>query len=437
MSRDVPTKALERRRDRPPLGVVLRVVSGSATPREKRLDDGKLLLGAGPTADIIIDDKAVSRAHVEVSLEPEGVRVRDLGSRNGTFYLGQRVEQIVLTLGSRITLGTTEVALDPDIEALEGAPETNEPTYHGLAGGSAAMRRLFAVLARLEGSSVNVLLEGESGVGKEVIARAIHEGSTLRDGPLVCLNCASIGRELVQSELFGHKKGAFTGAIEARKGAFESANGGTLFLDEVGELPLEVQPVLLRAIESGEVRPLGGNEVHHVKVRVIAATNRDVTAEMRAARFREDLYYRLAVVKLTIPPLRERPEDIDVLAQRFARMGGMGELPEDVLVRLRAHDWPGNARELRNAVQAYAAIGALPEERPREMDLLETALRQSIDPTRSYQDQKDLFTSRFTRAYLELLLARTKGNQSEAARVSGVDRSYLGKLIVKHGVQRS
>jgi two-component system, NtrC family, nitrogen regulation response regulator GlnG len=436
MARDEATKGLQRRTGGPPLGVLVRVVGAAATPREKKLDAGTVVIGAGKDADIIVADKAMSRAHVELSLVPEGVRVKDLGSMNGTFYLGQRIESVVLTLGSRIKLGNTEISLDPDIASLEGAPETGHSTYRGLAGASGAMRRLFAVLARLEGSLVNVFLEGESGVGKELIARAIHEGSSIAHGPLVAVNCAAFARELVASELFGHKKGAFTGAVEARKGAFEAADGGTLFLDEVGELPIEVQPMLLRALESGEVKPIGGNESRIVKVRIVAATNRDVVSEMKTGNFREDLYYRLAVVKLSIPPLRERPEDIEVFAQRFANAAGLGELPKEVIERLKEHDWPGNARELRNAVQAYAALGTLPEG-SAEADLLETALRRLIDPTKSYQEQKDAFSSRFTRTYLEMLLARTGGNQSEAARVSGVDRSYLGKLIVKHGVQKT
>jgi two-component system, NtrC family, nitrogen regulation response regulator GlnG len=436
MSRDDATKGLQRRTDRPPLGALVRVLGSSANPREKKLYAGSLVIGAGKDADIIVADKAMSRAHVELALVPEGVRVKDLGSMNGTFYLGQKIESIVLTLGSRIKLGTTEVSLEPDIDSLEGAPETGHSTYRGLAGASAAMRRLFAVLARLEGSLVNVFLEGESGVGKELIARAIHDGSALANGPMVAVNCAAFARELVASELFGHKKGAFTGAVDARKGAFEAADGGTLFLDEVGELPIDVQPMLLRALESGEVKPIGGNESRIVKVRVVAATNRDVVSEMKTGNFREDLYYRLAVVKLSIPPLRERPEDIEVFAQRFASAAGLGELPKEVIDRLKEHDWPGNARELRNAVQAYAALGTLPEG-ASETDLLETALRRLIDPTKSYQEQKDEFSSRFTRTYLEMLLARTGGNQSEAARVSGVDRSYLGKLIVKHGVQKT
>jgi DNA-binding NtrC family response regulator len=434
-SRNDPTAALSLRAPRP-LGAVIRVLGAPAFPAEKALGDGAIVVGAGKDADLIVEDAAVSRAHVELSLVPEGVAVRDLGSRNGTYYLGQKVEKIVLTLGSRLRLGGAEIAIDPDLSSL-AAPGEEASGYRGLVGASPAMRRIFAALSRLEGSLVNVLVEGESGVGKELVARALHEGSRLAGGPLVVVNCGALGRELSQSELFGHKKGAFTGATEARRGAFEAAHGGTLFLDEIGELPLDVQPMLLRALEAGEVKPLGENEPRKVRVRVIAATNRDLLAEARAGRFREDLFYRLAVVKLTVPPLRDRPEDIAILAQRFAADAGLGELPREVVDRFQKHDFPGNARELRNAVQAYVALGVLPEREPLpESDALEAALRAMIDPMRAYQEQKEAFVNRFARTYLEMLLERTGGNQSEAARISGVDRSYLGKLLVKHRVSK-
>jgi transcriptional regulator with GAF, ATPase, and Fis domain len=295
------------------------------------------------------------------------------------------------------------------------------------------MRHLCAILQRLEGSLVNVLVQGESGVGKELVARAIHQGSPRADGPLVVVNCGAIARELILSELFGHKKGAFTGALERRVGAFEAADGGTIFLDEIGELPLEVQPVLLRALESGEVRPVGENEAKTVSVRVIAATNRDLEEGVKAGAFRADLYYRLAVVKLAVPPLRERPEDIELLAQSFARAAGVG-LPAEVLDKLSRRPWAGNARELRNAVEAYAALGTLPEGGGPESPLLDFALRQVVDLARPYAEQKELVAEAFARSYLRALLAKTAGNQSEAARISGLERSYLGKLLVKYRI---
>jgi len=240
----------------------------------------------------------------------------------------------------------------------------------------------------------------------------------------------------VLSELFGHRKGAFTGALEARQGAFEAADGGTLFLDEIGELPLDLQPTLLRALESGEVKPVGSVEARHVRVRVVAATNKDLEKEVDAGRFREDLFYRLAVVRLRIPPLRERTEDIPILAQRFAEHLGLPVVPAELLESAARHTWPGNARELRNAVHAYAALGTLPRERAPDGGALASALRASIALERPYAEMKDELTEQFTRLYLTLLLARTGGNQSEAARISGINRQHLWKMLQRLGPAR-
>ena len=421
-----------------PLGAIIRVLAARATPSTLRLAQGTCILGAGQDAQIVIENPSVSRAHVEIGLVPEGISVRDLGSRNGTFYLGQRVQAMTLAPGSRIHLGPVEVALDPDLDTLEGGEPYPGTSYRGMIGAAHGMRALFGALARLEGSLVSVLVTGESGVGKELVARALHEGSQVAGGPLVVVNCGAIAPELVASELFGHRRGAFTGANEARRGAFESADGGTLFLDEIGELPLDVQPMLLRALEAGEVRPVGADRPTHVRVRVIAATHRDLAADVRANRFRQDLYYRLAVVELAVPPLRERVEDIEELANRFARAAGLGPLPAEVVARLRARRWPGNVRELRNVVQAYAALGRLPPEPGATAggagadDFFERA----IDVTRPYADQKDDLVEQFTRAYLVRLMQHTGGNQSAAARLSGLDRSWLWRLLAKHGLAK-
>jgi transcriptional regulator with GAF, ATPase, and Fis domain len=431
---DPTTLALRHDSPRTPLGAVVRVLAAKATPATFRLGLGSCVVGAGAGAHIVVQDPTVSRKHVELTLVPEGVAVRDLGSRNGTFYLGQRVEKIVLALGSRIKAGAVEIALDVDTDALCERLPDDHLGYRGLVGSSASMRRLFAILERLEGSLVNVLVQGESGVGKELVARAIHDGSSRASRALSVVNCGAIARELVLSELFGHRRGAFTGAVEQRVGAFEAADGGTLFLDEIGELPLDVQPALLRALESGEVRPVGENDAKKVNVRIVAATNRDLEDDVRAGRFRGDLYYRLAVVKLAVPPLRERPEDIEALARTFARAAGVTELPSEVVDSLAKRRWPGNARELRNAVDAYVAIGALPDGDEVELPMLDYALRKLIDTDKPYAEQKERVAERFTRNYLQMLLAKTGGNQSEAARVSGLERSYLGKLLAKHGI---
>ncbi len=419
-----------------PLPAVVRVVGVPAKPETFPLRSGRCVIGAGSDADVVLVDATVSRRHVELALVPEGVSVTDLSSRNGTFYLGQRVEKITLALGSRLRVGSSEIILEADQEELAsrgGGP----PEYRGLVGESPAMRKLFSTLSRLEGSLVNVLIQGESGVGKELIARALHEGSSLAAGPFVPINCGALPRELVASELFGHRKGAFTGALEARSGAFERADGGTLFLDEIGELPLDVQPVLLRALESGEVRPVGGDVGKSVRVRVLAATNRNLSQDAAGGRFREDLYFRLAVVTLLVPPLRERPDDIPALAARFASDVGYPGLPPDVVAELSSRPWPGNVRELRNAIQAYVALGDLPAGRAAVADdELDRILRKATDPSRPYTEQKDELGARFTRIYLELVMRKVNGNQSEAAKVAGLDRGYFGKLLAKHGVTK-
>jgi transcriptional regulator with GAF, ATPase, and Fis domain len=417
-----------------PLGAIVRVLGKKATPSTFRLTSGTCVVGSAPPCDIIIDEPTVSRMHAELNLVPAGVEVRDLGSRNGTFYLGQRVEKMTLALGGRLDIGAATIVVDADTGALEERVSFEGDSYRGIVGTSKATRRLFGLLSRLEGSLVTVLIDGESGVGKEVVARALHEGSQRSEGPLIIVNCGAIPRDLVASELFGHKKGAFTGAVDNRRGAFEAADGGTLFLDEIGELPLDVQPVLLRALESGEVRPVGGDHAHRVSVRVVAATNRDLEAEVAAGKFREDLFYRLAVVRLKIPPLRERIEDIEPLAAHFAASVGAGELPSDVLEKLKARTFPGNARELRNAIQAYGALGVLPEPTRQKTNMLDVGLREMIDLDRPYAAQKDALNDRFTKIYLEALLARTGGNQTSAARMAGLDRSYIGRLVAKYGL---
>jgi DNA-binding NtrC family response regulator len=403
-------------------------------PETLTLGGGSYVVGAGRDADLVIADETVSRRHVELTLVPEGVRVTDLGSRNGTFYLGQRIGELTVQLGSRIRVGAVELALEPCTDALEALPRSQLEAYGQLYGASAPMRQLFAILQRLEGSLVTVLLAGESGTGKELVARAIHERSLAHGGPFVAVNCGSLDRALVRSELFGHARGAFTGATEARGGAFEAAANGTLLLDEIGELPLDVQPVLLRALENGTTARVGESQERPLKVRVLAATHRNLLQLVKEGRFREDLYFRLAVVTLDLPPLRERTADIELLALHFAKELGCNELPVDVLEELKTRDWPGNLRQLRNALRAFVAIGVLtPEPRPASRSLLADALTQHIDFERPYAELKDELVESFQRLYVEQLLSHTDGNQSAAARISGLERSYFSKIARRLG----
>jgi len=430
----IPTADLLGQPEREPLPARVRPLSGSSVPASLTLSSGNYVIGAGRDADLVIVDETVSRRHAELTLVPEGVRVNDLGSRNGTYYLGQRIGELTIQLGSRIRVGTVELAIEPHAGALNDLPRSQLAAYHELLGASAKMRQLFAVLQRLEGSLAAVLLEGESGTGKELVARAIHHRSLVQRGPFVAVNCGSLDRALVRSELFGHVRGAFTGATDARGGAFEAAANGSLLLDEIGELPLDVQPILLRALENSTVARVGESQERSVKVRVIAATHQDLSRLVHEGRFREDLYYRLAVVKLELPPLRERAADIELLALHFARELGCAELPRDVLEELTARDWPGNLRELKNALRAFVAIGILtPERRHASPSLLTEALTSHMDFERPYAELKEQLLETFLRLYVEKLLNHTGGNQSAAARISGLERSYFSKIVRRVG----
>jgi DNA-binding NtrC family response regulator len=411
------------------------VVDGDAS-RQIVLREGTCRIGTSSDCDLVLDDPTVSRFHVELSLTERGVAVVDLGSRNGTFYLEQRVEKMVLGLGSRLQVGRATISLEPDDADLKTTVDYPGQNYGRILGRSAPMKQLFARMLRLEGSLVPVLVEGESGVGKELVANALHDRSKVGAGPFVAVNCGALARELILSELFGHKRGAFTGAHDARKGAFEIADGGTLFLDEIGELPLDVQPVLLRALETSEIRPLGSETTKKVQVRIVAATHRDLAADVAAGRFRQDLFYRLAVVRLSIPPLRARLEDVPFLAADFARSAGIGELDASLIEKIKARPLAGNVRELRNLILAYGALGELPAPGELRVDLLEGALVELVDLHKSYADQKDALVDRFTRIYLRTLLAHASGNQTLAARLANLDRGYLGRLIAKYDLFR-
>ena len=430
---EVATATLARDAPPAPLGAVLRVSGVEDPPPPFRLAIGRCTVGSSPNADVVVRAPTVSRRHLELALVPQGVAVADLGSRNGTFYMGQRVEKMVVALGTQLELGAATLSIEPDGESLEHLDYPNNE-YRGMTATSAVMKRLFAKLRKLEGSLATVLIEGESGVGKELIANALHRGSVVSGGPMVVLNCGAMPGELVASALFGHKRGAFTGAVEDRAGAFQAADGGTLFLDEIGEMPLDVQPMLLRALEARQITPVGGTGLQSVDVRVVAATNRDLESEVGEGRFREDLYYRLAVIKLAVPPLRERREDIPLLARRFADDLGVDELTGEVLTALCDRPWPGNVRELRNAVQVYGALGALPETKRSRPATLHLALDDMVDLERPYGELKEALVDQFTRRYLERLLAHTGGNQTAAARIAGLDRTYLGRLVQKHGI---
>jgi transcriptional regulator with GAF, ATPase, and Fis domain len=385
----------------------------------------------------------VSRHHCEIVLAPEGVRVRDLGSTNGTYVEHARISDAVTPVGSVVRVGdVVELAVRPNLELLEIEP-LSHGDFEGVIGNSLAMRRIFRVLDGVAKTEATVLLQGETGTGKEVLARAIARRSH-RPEPFVVVDCGAVTHSLIQSELFGHERGAFTGAVAQRKGAFESAHGGTVFLDEIGELPLEVQPMLLRVLEAREFRRVGGNQIQRVDVRVIAATSRDLEREVSAGKFREDLYFRLAVVPVHIPPLRARREDIPALLRHIlSRTQGAKELlpGPNTVEWLMQHDWPGNVRELRNLLERAAYMSAatgsgellLPSLPSGASDTASDFFRFTLNET--YRAARARIEDEFERRYVAWLLARHGDNLSAAARAVQMDRKHLHVLARKHGLR--
>jgi transcriptional regulator with GAF, ATPase, and Fis domain len=390
-------------------------------------------IGTHSSNDLVLRDPAVSRFHCKLSRDGSAWRVQDSGSLNGVTLDGVRVRDAELGPDSTLALGDSSLR----VRAVEGTDEVTLPntqSFGALIGASMAMRKLFAVLEKVAASDINVLIEGESGTGKELVAAEIFQRGPRSERPFVIVDCGAISPNLVESELFGHVRGAFTGAERDRTGAFEAADGGTVFLDEIGELPIELQPKLLRAIEAREIRRLGEVKARKVNVRVIAATNRDLEREVNRGRFREDLYFRLAVVSVHVPPLRERMEDLPLLIRGFLASLEVPEqidlFPPDVLAELAAHDWPGNVRELRNYVERTVVL-----REPQPTSKRSTGTTGDVDLGVPFKLAKDSVVNSFERGYVTALLEAAGGNVSKAARAGGMDRMYLHRLIQKHGLR--
>jgi len=404
--------------------------------------DGKqptrVFVGQGPACEIRLHDVEVSRRHVALEPTPEGVRVSDLGSTNGTFIDRVRVIEAILQGDEVMQVGSTLLR----VERTDG-PSTLPPEadrFGRLLGSSAAMRRLYPLCKKIAASQVPVIVEGETGTGKEILAESLHEASPRAQHPFIVFDCTAVPPNLVESELFGHERGAFTGATASRPGVFEQADGGTLLIDEVGDLELSLQPKLLRALERNEVRRVGGSRWHRVDVRIIAATRRDLDREVTAGRFRDDLFHRLSVLHVELPALRHRREDITPLARFFWReLGGENRLaPEGLFARWEQEPWPGNVRELRNAVARQLALGELASTTHRRdgrelnapatddprVDSMETLLAMRLP----FTEARDRLAIEFERRFVERTLADHHGNVGQAAAASGIGRRYFEKL---------
>jgi two-component system, NtrC family, response regulator GlrR len=400
-----------------------------------------VVIGSHPSADFVLRDPAVSRFHCEITTG-DRPSIRDLGSRNGTIVNGVPVAQAPLTDGAVLTLGGTQLRFQLRRGAARIALSERD-RFGQMVGRSSSMRAVFALCEQAAASESTVLIEGETGTGKEATAEAIHKESARREGPFIVIDCGAIPPQLLESELFGHERGAFTGAVSSRRGAFQAANGGTIFLDEIGELGLDLQPKLLRALERREVKPVGANHYTPIDVRVLAATNRNLREEVTARRFRSDLYYRVAVLRVRLPPLRERREDLALLLEHMLENLDAADKPEanalrteDFLNEINRHTWPGNVRELRNYVERCLATREQPSLQEIETLVDESvAASSTIDISQPIKVAREAWVMEFERRYLTELLRHHQDNVTLAARAAGVDRIHFYRLLWKHGLR--
>lgn len=427
--------------------VRITVLSGPDAPSQYRFDRDPLRVGTGERCDLRLADPAVSRSHLRLSRTEAGYRLLDRGSRNGTWIGGARVTDVAFTGPQKIRVGGTELLFEPVDEEID-LDDPDLPAPRGIVGGSAGMRRVFSLLHRVGPTELPVLVAGETGTGKELISRALHGCSARAGGPFVVFDASAVPENLIEAELFGHTRGAFTGATEARAGAFERADGGTLFIDELGELPLALQTRLLRVLEAREVKRIGGAEPVPIDVRVIAATHRKLDEAVNTGAFRADLYYRIAVVELPLPPLRDRLEDVPALALALLRQAPVPNPPTEIdeafIEALMEWHWPGNVRELRNVIFRAAALASGPRilssDLPSALRSLGGAPAVDADvvelPTadQNWRDARAEILEAFERTYLVDLLDRAGGDLQRASDIAGLDRRTVRRLLRAHGL---
>jgi two-component system response regulator HydG len=419
---------------------VLRVESGTDAGAQITINGAspsRVLVGQSPACELRLTDRLVSRRHISIDASGAHVRLVDLGSTNGTVVNGLAIFDAELRGGERIQLGETTLRLDRTADTAPIAL-TKTLQFGRVLGASVAMRRIYPLCERLAMADVPVLIEGETGTGKEMLAEALHERGSRATGPFIVFDCTAVPPNLVESALFGHERGAFTGATSSRKGVFEQAHKGTLLIDEIGDLEPTLQPKLLRAIERQEITRVGGDRWIKVDVRVLSATRRDLDQEVQAGRFRDDLFFRLAVARIELPPLRARAGDVILLARQFWRqLGGEDPIPDEFLARVEEDSWPGNVRELYNFVARRVALGdlademndsssrSLPSPTPSNPELAEDFLNEVIASDLPFSIARERVLSEFERKYVERVLARFNGNVAHAAAASGIARRYF------------
>ncbi len=402
----------------------------------------RVYVGKSPTCELCLDDPGVSRRHASLELREDGVRLVDLSSTNGTWVNGLRAHDVTLRGDEFIQFGPARVRVNHG-PAVAAATISSAARFGKLIGASEGMRRLYLLLERLAASSVPLLIEGETGTGKEVVAESLHDAGPRANKAFVVFDCTTVPVNLLESALFGHERGAFTGATGTRQGVFEQAHDGTLFIDEIGELDIALQARLLRAIERQEVQRVGAASWTKVDVRVMSATRRDLDREIQAGRFRDDLFFRLAVARIELPPLRSRVGDVELLSRYFWRQNGGpdAELTSELLGRLESYDWPGNVRQLANVVAQRIALGDLapadfagrdrtlsassaassPADRTSSRDVVDDVIADALP----FQVARERVLTDFELRYTEAILAAHGGNVSRAAAASGIARRYF------------
>lgn len=459
MSKNTPTNNVQSQtlvlgREQDPATLRVRktkllVVSGPLQGQEFVVNKEVFTIGTDDHNDLTLQDSTISKRHCEIAIDENGYQIRDLGSTNGTIVQGVNIASACLASGAEIQLGKTRLVFCP-LQESSDIPLSRNEAFGKALGRSVAMRRVFYLAETYAPTDATMMITGETGTGKEVLAEEIHRHSARSAKSFIVIDCAAMAKDLIESELFGHVKGAFTGANADRKGAFEAADGGTVFLDEIGDLSPELQPKLLRVLEKREIRRVGCNKQRKIDVRIICATNRNLATEVNEGRFREDLYYRLSVVQLELPSLRRRKEDIPILVRKFLNEFHGADALKDIarfdetMTVLKRHDWPGNVRELRNLIE----VAFYSERRPVDLSAflglgtLRTN-RKSAEPEttftadKPFKDAKNELIEDFEKSYLQDLLARNNNNISRSAREAGIERAYLQRLVRKHALKET
>ena len=436
---DVTSRVAADKRGERIWSVELVVTEGASRGKRAAVVAGVAKIGSAPGNDLQLVDPTVSRFHCELRVRGDAIALRDVGSTNGTIVDGVRIRDADVPPGALLHLGQTVVRVEVGDEPAF-VDVSDKASFGELVGSSVAMRRLYAILERVAATDTTLLVMGETGTGKEVVARSLHAASKRASGPLVTVDCGSIPENLIESELFGHVRGAFSGATADRKGVFEEATGGTLFLDEIGEMPLALQPKLLRALETRTVRRVGSNTDRPIDVRIVAATNRPLGRNVNEGTFREDLYYRLAVVEVVLPPLRARREDLPLLARHFhRRITGKDEpLPPEFLSALQTRSFEGNVRELRNYIERSVALGLVSGRRPSVPPPSPSSPLESTIPVHlPLKEAREAWMETFENVYVRTILKKSGGNVTHAAAKAGVSRRFLQRTIARLRIKPS